>query len=87
MALTTEQINDIILMMDNFIKQHRPAPDIRHSLDIDWRIEDQSVYLFEIRPQWDNKEIFHRHDYAKATWVQSQKHWKIFWMRENLEKN
>jgi hypothetical protein len=81
--LTIEQINDISLMMDKFIKLHRPHPDIRHNLDIGWRMKDQSVYLFEVRPQWDNEAILHKYDYAKATWVQSRKHWEIFWMGAN----
>ena len=72
-------------MMDKFVEKTRPPADIRHRLDIAWRLENQSVYLFEIRPQWNNKDVCHQYDYAKATWVQTQKHWKIFWKRANLK--
>ena len=70
-------------MMDRYLEENRPPEDIRRQLDVGWRLEGQSVYVFEIRPQWNNKNIYHHYDFAKATWVEAQKHWKIFWMRSN----
>ena len=83
MAFTAEQLRDIKKMMDIHLQKIRPSEDIRPQLDSGWRIENQSVYLFDIRPQWNDPSIIHHYDYAKATWVQSQKHWKIFWLRAN----
>lgn len=56
-------------MKDEYIEEHRPPEEIRSKLDIDWRLEDQSVYLFGIRPDWRNPEVIRQLDYAKATWV------------------
>src|SRR6266508_1709922 len=85
MALTVNEIKEITRMMDKFVNENRPHPDIRHEIDIGWRLEGQSVYLFEIRPLWNDKDVYGQYDYAKATRVQSQKHWKIYWMRSNLK--
>jgi hypothetical protein len=83
MAFTKAQIDEITTMMDNYIATHRPPEEIRPKLDLGWRKEDQSVYLFEIRPQWDNKSVIHQYDFAKATWVGAKKQWNIYWLRAN----
>jgi hypothetical protein len=83
MAFTKNQIEEISRMMDRYLEENRPPEDIRRQLDTGWRLQGQSVYLFEIRPQWDNKNIDHHYDFAKSTWVEAQKHWKIFRMRSN----
>ena len=41
-------------ILDDYIKQVRPPVNIRKELDISYRITNQSVEIFEIRPQWDN---------------------------------
>lgn len=73
--------------MDDYIANHRPPEAIRNKLDLGWRLEAQSVYLFGIRPQWDNKSIIRQHDYAKATWVETKKQWNIYWLRANGKWN
>ena len=83
MAFTREQLSGITTMLDDYIATHRPPEDIRHKLDLGWRWENQSVYLFEIRPQWNDDSIIHHHDFAKATWVEAKKQWNIYWLRAN----
>ena len=83
MAFTQDQLYEIATMMDGYITTHRPPEHVRHQLDIGWRHEKQSVYVFEIRPQWNDKSIIRHYDFAKATWVQSRQQWNIFWMRAN----
>lgn len=39
--------------VDRFIQAHRPPPHIRPKLDLGFRLQGQSVELFEIRPVWD----------------------------------
>jgi hypothetical protein len=83
MAFTPQQLAEITAMMDAHIAAHRPPENIRPQLDLGWRHEGQSVYLFEIRPQWNNKSIIRQEDFAKATWVAAKKQWNVFWMRAN----
>jgi len=68
--------------VSDFIESRRPEPNIRHKLDLGFRVEDQSVYIYEIRPHWKTGEVQHL-DVAKTTYVKSQAIWKIFWMRSN----
>lgn len=85
MAIDTLQTLEIIEAMENFLARKRPPEHIRPKLDIDYKIEEQSIIIFEIRPQWDKPEIIREHCVAKATFVKAKNQWKVFWMRANLK--
>lgn len=36
--------------LEEFLREHRPPPEIRKKLDLAYRIERQSVTISEIRP-------------------------------------
>jgi hypothetical protein len=84
MAIDVFQTLDIIEIMENFIEKKRPPIEIRNQLDIGYKIEDQSVILFEIRPDWDNPEIIKEYPFAKTTFIKKNNNWKVFWMRADL---
>jgi hypothetical protein len=71
--------------MAAFLTKHRPPPHIRPQLDIGYRLIEQSVEIFEIRPQWDNPSIIREHPFAKATYVRTQSLWKVYWKRADLK--
>jgi hypothetical protein len=48
-----------------FIEARRPAAHIRHELDLGFRVTDQSVEIFEVRPQWNKPEVKREHAVAK----------------------
>ena len=83
MAFTALQSEQIASMMDAYLEVNRPPRRIRSELDLGWRIEGQTVYVFEIRPRWDDPSIIKQHDFAKATWVDSSKQWRLYWLRGN----
>lgn len=85
MAIDILQTVEIIEVMENFLSRKRPPEHIRNQLDIGYKIEDQSIIVFEIRPQWNNKEIILEHPFAKTTFVKAKNNWKVFWMRSNLK--
>ena len=87
MSLTTTQIEAITVMMDEYIEKERPPVEIRKKIDIGWKLERQSVYIFEVRPGINDTGINYLFDYAKATWVKTEKHWKIFWKRASGKWN
>ena len=68
-----------------FIEAHRPPPHIRPKLDLGFRLQGQSVELFEIRPVWDDPSSKMESPVAKATYVKTQKSWKVYWMRADLK--
>ena len=85
MPLDLLSTTEIIEEFENYIEKIRPSADIRNKLDIAYRIDNQSIIIFEIRPRWDNTEEYFTSDIAKATFVKSKNHWKIFWQRADLK--
>jgi len=70
--------------MDAYIEEKRPPEHIRPKLDIGYRIENQSIFIFEIRPHFQTGKIMNL-DVAKTTYVKSEKTWKVYWMRQDLK--
>lgn len=85
MALDIMTAVDTIETMENYISRNRPPKEIRNELDINYRIENQSIILFEIRPIWNDKTKYLNHDFAKTTFVKGSNKWKIYWLRGNLK--
>jgi hypothetical protein len=72
-------------LLDEYIKSIRPPIDIREQLDIAYRIENQSIFIFEIRPEFQNPNSKIEIEVAKSTYIRTQNRWKIFWMRSDLK--
>ena len=86
MSIDALQTVDMIELLENFVGRMRPADEeVRKKLDFGYDIEDQSIILFEIRPDWRNPEIIRHHPYAKATYIKKSGTWKIYWLRGNLK--
>ena len=85
MAFTLPDTVDIIEIMENYIQKIRPPENIRHQLDINYKIDGQSIILFEIRPHFEIPDLILEPAYAKATYVKAEDIWKIYWMRGNLK--
>ena len=85
MAFDDLETKRIERALDAFLAKWRPPPHIRPDLDIGYRITRHSVEILEIRPQWDNRSIIRQYPIAKATYVRTQDHWRIFWMRASLK--
>ncbi len=71
--------------LEKFLEAKRPPVHIREQFDIGYRIENQSVELFEIRPEWRNPENKMELPFAKTTFVKKEKIWKIYWQRQDLK--
>jgi hypothetical protein len=85
MAFTDQQTADIEASMASFINKRRPPAEIRHKVDLAWRIEQQSVVIYSIRPAWDDESRKIEESVAKATFVSTKNRWKIYWMRADLK--
>ena len=72
-------------LTDEFVEKHRPPANLRQKLDLSFRIEKQSVIIFEIRPQWDDPTNKMECMVAKTTFVRTQKVWKVYWQRADLK--
>lgn len=83
--------NDIELARINralavFMETRRPPEAIRHQLDMSFRIDGQSIELFEIRPRYRGEAgETHESPFAKLTYVRTQSVWKLYWMKSDLK--
>lgn len=72
-------------VVGQFIKKRRPPPHIRSQVDLAFRVDGQSVEIFEVRPVWRKPEKKMEHPVAKATYVKTQRIWRIYWKRADLK--
>jgi hypothetical protein len=85
MAISEFEIKRVEKIMEGYLARTRPPVEIRNELDIGYRIENQSVELFEIRPAFRDPGKRIEHAIAKATYVKREGMWKIYWMRADLK--
>lgn len=52
MAFTNEQLQEIEKTAAKFMSSRRPTEEIREELDLGYRIEGQSIFVYEIRPHF-----------------------------------
>jgi len=85
MALSEFELKRVEKLASKYVEEHRPPSHIRAQLDIGFRISDQSLEFFEIRPRWDNPAEKLEISMAKTTYVKKTKAWKIYWMRQDMK--
>jgi len=85
MAISEFEIKRCQAELEKFMTKHRPPADIRSEVDLGYKIENQSVEIFEIRPQWNNPDKIIEEAIAKATYVKNQKLWKVYWQRADMK--
>ncbi len=85
MALTNWQEAEIKVAADKYLgNRNKMIAAHTDELSVNYRIEGQSVYIFEHRKTWRGNE-FQDIDVAKATYVCTTKKWKLFWMMRDLK--
>lgn len=85
MAISEFEIKRCEKILDAYLKKHRPPPPIRNEFDISYRIKDQSIEIFEIRPAFRNPEGKTEIMVAKTTYIKKSNKWKIFWYKADMK--
>ena len=85
MAFSEIEIKRCEKELDAFLQKHRPPPHIRDQLDLGYRIDGQSVELFEIRPKWKNPSEKQEEPVARTKYLKSRREWHVYWMRADLK--
>ena len=85
MALSDHELQHCEKALLQFMERRRPPPQIRDQLEILYRISGHSIEIFEVRPFWRDQTKRVESPVAKATFVRTKHHWKVFWMRQDLK--
>jgi hypothetical protein len=72
-------------IVNAYVQKRRPPPHIRPQLDIGFRLERQSIEIFEVRPAWRRPGELMENPVAKATYVRTTDVWRVFWKRADLK--
>jgi hypothetical protein len=85
-ALAEIELARVRKAMEAFMQRRRPPAHIRPQLDLGFRITEQSIEIFEIRPAWRGPpDEMHESLIAKATYVRARGVWRVFWQRRDLK--
>jgi Protein of unknown function (DUF3024) len=85
MAISEFEIRRVEKLASAYVDANRPPAHIRSKLDLGYRISNQSLELYEVRPRWDNPDETVELSYAKTTFVKKTRTWKVYWMRQDLK--
>lgn len=85
MAISEFEIKRCEKELNKFLDEHRPPAHMREQIDISYRMENQSVVIFEITADFRNPSEKLEIPVAKATYVKSQKLWKIYWQKSDMK--
>lgn len=85
MALNDIELKQCEKAIARFLARRRPPANIRDQLDIACIVSGHSVEIVEIRPDWQDPTKKMETPVAKATFVRTQRHWKVYWMRRDLK--
>ncbi len=85
MAFSEFETKEYERIVHGFVEKRRPPSRIRDEVDLSYRIKNQSVEIFEIRPAWNNPYETLEIRVAKATFVRTQGVWRVFWQRADLK--
>jgi hypothetical protein len=64
-------------LVAEFLERRRPPPRLRKDVDLSFRINRQSVEIFEIRSHWTGKGKPTEHRIAKAMFMKCKQNWKV----------
>jgi hypothetical protein len=72
-------------LVGQFIEKHRPPAEMRNEVYLSFRIDGQSIVIYEIRPLFHKPGVKIESNIAKATFVKAQNCWKVYWQRADLK--
>jgi len=85
MALSEFETKRCEKLVTEFVERRRPPPHIRSQLDLSFRVQDQSVEIFEVRALWNDQTKKIEESVAKATYNRGKRNWKVYWQRADLK--
>ena len=84
MAFTEIETHKIRKLVGTLCQKRSPE-HIRDKLRCEYRIQNQDVIIFEVRPRWDNPSEETWAPFAKLKFIRSKNHWRLFWQRADMK--
>lgn len=84
MALSEFEQKRFVKPVKDYCAKRYPA-HLRHQLYLDFRLDNQNIILFVVRPHWKNPGKKVEELVAKATYVKNRNIWRIYWQRADLK--
>lgn len=85
MAFTKEELERYRQIVNAYIEKRRPPMHLRNQVNLSFRIQNQSIEIFEVRPRFNDPQKIVEIPVAKTTWVKAQNVWRIFWQRADMK--
>jgi hypothetical protein len=85
MSLDSMLTLEAIEALENYIEKIRPEEALRDKVDIAYKIENQSIIIYEIRPSFIQPRQKIESLVAKATFVKAKDCYKVFWRRSDFK--
>ncbi|MEA3376186.1 MAG: DUF3024 domain-containing protein [Chloroflexota bacterium] len=79
MAFTEDEVQEHEAMLDEFLERRRPPEPVRDQVDLAYRIEAQSIVIFEKRATPRDPDRAIEIPVAKTTYVRTEDAWRVFW--------
>ena len=80
MAFSEIELKKIEKLVGEFC-QNRVPKKIQNELRYGYRVEGQSIFVYEDRPRWDKPSEWLAVDFAKLLYIRRQHIWKLYWKR------
>ena len=84
MAFTEIELHKIRKVVGTLCEKRSPGY-IRDKLRLEYKIQNQDIIIFEVRPRWGtpNEQLWS--PFAKLKFVRSRNSWKLFWQRADMK--
>lgn len=79
MPFSESERQEVEVKLDAFLERRRPPEQLRDRVDVAWRIDGESVKIFEIRALWTDPGETIEAPVAKATYVRTEDRWRVYW--------
>ncbi len=84
MAFSEIEMKRIDSLVGETCRSKVPA-HLRDQLRFEYKLEGQSVTVWEVRPRFDKPEEETWHGVAKFRYYKSRARWSLYWMRQDLK--
>lgn len=85
MAFSEFETHRYASIVEAYVEANRPPPNIRQEVDLAYRVENQSIVIYHIRPTYRDPEKKMELPFFKTTYVKTSNDWQILWMKSDLK--